>query len=81
MEPFTWAVALKLLVDHGPTAVVWAQKIWANIEAGKANTVVTAEDIAELNRLSSLTAGDIYARLGITPPPAATILPANTATQ
>jgi len=38
-------------------------------EAGKGNQTVTAADLAELSRLGGQTGEDIYARLGITPPP------------
>jgi hypothetical protein len=72
MEPFTWALAAKLLLQYGPTAVVYGQKIYENIQAGRANTVVTAADVAEMNRLAGLDAEGIYARLGITPPAAST---------
>lgn len=68
MEPFTWAVLGDLLIKFGPLAIDYASKIAANISAGKANVVPTAADYAELDRLKSETAADIYARLGIAMP-------------
>lgn len=69
MEPFTWTVALDLLMKYGPNAVALATKIVDNIKAGKANEEVTEADRAELVRLSNLTGAEIYARSGITLPP------------
>lgn len=69
MEPFTWTVALDLLMKYGPNAVALATKIVDNIKAGRANTEVSDSDRAELARLSALTGEEIYARLGITLPP------------
>lgn len=77
MEPFTWLVAAKLLFQYGPQAVIFGQKIYENIAAGRQNAVVTSEDIAELTRLSSLTGEDIYKSLGIAPPPAPVVPPVN----
>lgn len=66
----TWAIALDLLLKYGPQAVVFGQKIYDNVQAGRGNSVVTADDIAELVRLSSQSGEDIYKKLGIAPPPA-----------
>lgn len=64
----TYAVALDLLLKYGPTAVAMAQKLAANIAAGKANESVTDADWTELERLSALSSDSIYARLGINKP-------------
>lgn len=71
MPPFTWGLAAELLFKYGPSAVVFGQKIYENIAAGKANVVVTAADVEEMTRLGRQTGADIYAREGIVPPPAA----------
>jgi len=66
----TYAVLLDLLIKYGPTAVALGEKLAKAIIDGKANTQVSADDWAELNRLANQSAADIYARAGITPPPA-----------
>lgn len=68
MGPFTWAIAAELLFKYGPSAVVFGQKIYENIAAGRANDLVTASDIAEMTRLANQTGADIYAREGIMVP-------------
>lgn len=65
----TFAVLLQALLTYGPSIIPLAQKLVADIEAGKGNQTVTAADLAELAKLANQTADDIYARLGITPPP------------
>ncbi len=65
----TFAIALELLMKYGPSAVMMGEKLIADITAGKANETVTPEDWAELKRLGSQAGEDIYARLGIEPPP------------
>lgn len=77
MEPFTWAVALKLLLDHGPLAVSWAVRMSDHIRAGRGNETVETKDVIELERLDRATAEDILlAHRGIVlpplPPPAST---------
>lgn len=67
----TFSALLPLLLQYGPSIIPLVSKLVANIEAGKGNTTVSDADWAELNRLASQTSSDIYARLGITPPPAA----------
>ncbi len=71
MPPFTWQIAAEMLFKYGPSFFTLAQKITANLAAGKANQQVSPADLAELDRLSSLTGEGIYAKLGITPPPPA----------
>jgi hypothetical protein len=65
----TFAALLQALLTYGPSIIPLAQKLIAAIEAGKANQTVTAADLAELNALAKQSAEDIYARLGIVPPP------------
>jgi hypothetical protein len=60
---------LPILVDVLKTAGPLVAKLAGNIAAGKGNEQVTAEDMAELERLKSLTSDSIYAREGVTPPP------------
>lgn len=67
----TTAALLTAVLTYGPTILPLVQKLVADIESGKGSTVVTAADLAELVTLSTQTSADIYARLGITPPPRA----------
>lgn len=62
---------LQAVLTYGPTVIPLVQKLGADVAAGKGDRVVTPDDLAELNRLANQSAGDIYARMGITPPPAA----------
>ena len=71
----TVSTLLPLILQYGPSIIGVVQKLVADIEAGKGNTVVTSADLDELNRLANLTSDSIYARLGITPP-AAPVAPA-----
>jgi len=64
----TTAALLTAVLTYGPTILPLIQKLVGDIEAGKGATTVTAADLAELVKLSTQTSGDIYARLGITPP-------------
>lgn len=66
----TVSTLLSLVLQYGPSVVGVVQKLVADIEAGRGNTTVTAADLAELQRLATQSSDDIYARLGITPPPA-----------
>jgi hypothetical protein len=72
MDPITWTVLANLLVKYGPSAISLGANIDSNIAAGKGQTEVTAADWAELDALSKQSAEDIYAKEGITPPPAPT---------
>jgi len=65
-----YLAVLDLLIKYGPTAVQMGQKLIAAIQAGKGQQEVSAADWAELDRLANQSAADIYARLGVTPPPA-----------
>ena len=67
--PLTAVTVLQLLLQYGPSAVAMAGKLYTDIQAGRGNTPLTAEDFAELQRLASQTGEDIYAKLGIVPPP------------
>lgn len=66
----TTAALLTALLTYGPSILPLAQKLVADIEGGKGNTVVTAADLAELMALASQSSDDIYKRLWIIPPPA-----------
>lgn len=63
-------ILLASLLNQLPFALGTIAKIMAEIRDGKQKTEVTPEDIMELDRLAKQNAADIYARLGITPPPA-----------
>ena len=59
-------------IGYIPQGLALVQKIYGDIQAGRTATTVTAEDLAELTRLSELTSKVIYARAGVAlPPPAA----------
>lgn len=64
----TIASVLQLLLQYGPGAIAVAQKLAADVEAGRGNKTVTAADLAELLALANQTSADIYKRLGIEPP-------------
>lgn len=64
----TVSAVLELLLRYGPAAVDMARKLAQDIAAGRGNQPVTDAMWLELDRLANQTAGDIYARLGITPP-------------
>lgn len=66
----TTAALLTAVLTYGPSIIPLVQKLVTDISAGKANKEVTPEDMAELSRLAALSSNDIYARLGIIPPPA-----------
>lgn len=65
----TFAVVLDLLLKYGPSAVQLGSKLVTAIQAGKGQQEVSAADWAELDRLANQSSADIYARLGISPPP------------
>jgi len=67
----TTAALLTALLQYGPTIIPLAAKLVADVKSRGADAVVTPEDFAELDRLGKQSAADIYARYGITPPPAA----------
>ena len=67
----TTAALLNAVLVYGPSIIPLVQKLWADVAAGKGNQTVSAQDMAELVALSKQTSTEIYARLGITPPPAA----------
>lgn len=58
-----------LIAQLGTVALPLISKLMGDITAGRTATTVTPEDLLELKRLSDQTAEDIYARLGIAPPP------------
>lgn len=66
----TTAALLTAILTYGPSVIPLISKLVADIQTGKANKEVTPEDWAELLALSQQTSASIYARLGITPPPA-----------
>lgn len=59
----------QLLAQFGTVGIPLIGKLVSDINSGKTATTVTPEDLAELNRLASQSAQDIYMRLGIFPPP------------
>lgn len=67
----TIAAIAQLVATYGPAVLPLVEKLIADIEAGKGAQVVDSAYIAELNRLASLTAEQIYAKAGVTPPPSA----------
>jgi hypothetical protein len=69
MNPLTIAALADAFFKYGPTVLSVGQKLMADIAAGRGGKEVTAEDFAELVRLANQTGEQIYARLGITPPP------------
>jgi hypothetical protein len=58
-----------LIAQLGTVGLPLIAKLVDDFRAGRTATTVTPEDLTELNRLASQTAEDIYAKLGITPPP------------
>lgn len=64
---------LLALLQYGPTIIPLAAKLADDVRRG--DKPVSPEDFAELLRLSNQTAEEIYARLGIQPPPASTTNP------
>lgn len=66
----TTAALLTALLTYGPSIIPLAQKLVANIEAGKGNATVTSADLDELARLAGLTGASIFQKEGVTPPPA-----------
>lgn len=69
LPALTWGLAAELLLKYGPTAVVWYQKMRANIDAGKEQAVVSDADIAELLRLGAIDPEKKFTDAGITLPP------------
>lgn len=68
MNPILLAQLINTL---GTVGIPFIIKLMGDITAGRTATTVTPEDLAELKRLSDQSAEDIYARLGVTPPPPA----------
>lgn len=66
MNPLLLAELIRQL---GTVGIPLILKLMGDIQAGRAATTVTAEDMAELQRLAAQTGEDVYKRLGITPPP------------
>lgn len=66
MTPVTLLAAV---LQYGPSIIGVVQKLVTDIEAGRGQKEVTAADLAELARLAGQTGEDIYARIGIAPPP------------
>lgn len=60
----------QLINTVGTVGLPLVAKLMSDIKAGKTQTTVTPEDLLELKRLSDQTSADIYAKLGIVPPPA-----------
>lgn len=66
MNPILLAELIRAV---GTVGLPLIQKLVEDIQAGRTETTVTPADIAEVDRLAKQTASDIYARIGITPPP------------
>lgn len=62
-------VVVAALLQYGPTAFTVLQKLLEDFEKGRTQTTVTSADVAELSRLSKLTAAEIFARAGVQLPP------------
>lgn len=60
----------QLISAVGTVGLPLVTKLMGDINAGRAQTTVTVEDLAELSRLSQLTAAEIFARHGVTAPAA-----------
>lgn len=58
----------QLINTVGTVGLPLVQKLMADIEAGREKTTVTAADLAELERLSKLTAEEIFRRAGAVAP-------------
>lgn len=71
MNPVLLASLLEKALVYGPTALSVVSKLMADIQAGKTQTTVAPEDVAELARLSALNAAEIFRRMGVEPPPKA----------
>lgn len=67
----TTAALLTAVLTYGPSIIPLVQKLVGDIAAGKGQAQVTPEDLAELAKLAAQSSNDIYVRLGIVPPPAA----------
>lgn len=65
----TFLALLNAVLTYGPTVIPLAQKLGADVAAGRGNQQVTTADLDELARLAKQSGEDIYARMGITPPP------------
>jgi hypothetical protein len=63
----------QLIAQLGTVGIPLITKLVSDINAGKTATTVTPDDLAELARLSALSAESIYQRLGIMPPPDAEV--------
>ncbi len=66
MNPILLAQLINTL---GTVGIPFIIKLMGDITAGRTATTVTIEDMTELDRLQKQKADDIYARLGVTPPP------------
>jgi hypothetical protein len=59
----------ELIRSVGTIGLPLIAKLMEDIKAGRTQTTVTPEDLLELKRLADQSAIDIYAKLGIAPPP------------
>lgn len=62
------ALLANLILELGTVGIPLIIKLKNDIEAGKTATTVTDADLAELARLSALTAAEIFRAAGVTPP-------------
>jgi hypothetical protein len=65
MNPLLLAQLINTLGTVGLPIIT---KLMGDISAGRTQTTVTAEDLAELSRLSSLTGEKIFESMGAVPP-------------
>lgn len=70
MNPILLAQLLSSVLSVAPQAIGLVIKIKEDIESAKTATTVTTADLTELMRLAANTSASIYAKAGITPPPA-----------
>lgn len=64
-------LAAQILAQIGTTGLPLLAKLLDDFRAARTVTTITPEDVLELDRLSKQDSDSIYAKLGITPPPAA----------
>lgn len=58
----------QLINTVGTVGLPLVQKLMKDIEAGRTQTTVTADDLSELERLAKQSAAEIFKKAGVTPP-------------
>lgn len=69
MTPALAALIFQYGLQYGPKVFEIGAKLVDDFEKGRTQTTVTAADFAELDRLSKLTAAQIFAQAGVSVPP------------